>query len=86
MGALHTESLKRLPHLAGIASAKGSRELLLQATEDFGGGHQSAFFFVGRQAEAFVENLLDGRLLVEGTVVRLDFLLFFRGKPITFSA
>ena len=85
MCALHTESLKRLPHLAGIASAKGRRELLLQSAEDFGSSHQPSFLLVGRQAEAFVENLLDGRLLVEGTVVRLYLLLFLGGKPITFT-
>ena len=85
MGALHAEGLKRLPHLAGIAGAKGSRELLLQAAKDFGSSHQPSFLLVGWQAEAFVENLLDGRLLVEGTVVRLDFLLFLRGKPIAFT-
>ena len=83
--ALHAEGLKRLPHLAGIAGAEGGRELLLQAAEDFGSSHQPSFFLVGWQAEAFVENLLDGRLLVEGTIVRLYLLLFLRGKPITFT-
>ena len=85
MGALHAEGLKCLPHLTGIAGAEGCRELLLQAAEDFGGSHQSSFLLVGWQAEALVENLLDGRLLVEGTVVRLYLLLFLRGKPITFT-
>ena len=85
VGALHTESLKRLPHLTGIAGAEGGRELLLQAAEDFGSSHQPSFLLVGWQAEALVENLLDGRLLVAGTVVRLYLLLFLRGKPITFT-
>ena len=85
VGALHAEGLKRLPHLAGIAGAEGGRELLLQAAEDFGSSHQPSFLLVGWQAEAFVENLLDGRLLVEGTVVRLYLLLFLGGKPITFT-
>ena len=66
MGALNAEGLKHLSHLAGIACAEGGRELLLQAAEDFGGSHQPSFLLVGWQAEAFVENILNGRLLVEG--------------------
>ena len=85
MGALHAEGLKRLPHLTGIAGAKGCRELLLQAAKDFGSSHHPSFLLVGWQTEALVENLLNGRLFVEGAVVRLYLLLFLGGKPITFT-
>ena len=43
MGTFYSDSLKCLAHLAGIASSQGSWKFFLQATEDFGGSHQSPF-------------------------------------------